>query len=157
MERAAQLRAQGDDWPEVADKIGLTEGTVQNYPSKYPPFDKLVEWYQERLWQEELDELIRDVQPKALEALVEVLEARDVAGTEVGPKFSDLVSAARTALKSTGFEEAAKTRRKLEQQEEVTGEPGERVNVHPADDFGDLEDDELEDRIEKLEEIVHDE
>jgi hypothetical protein len=163
MERAAQLRAQGCDWQEVADQTGLTYDTVSHYPSRYPPFEVydpdrqgLVGWYRERLWNEEVEELAREVQPEALKALLEVLEARDVAGTDVGPTFGALTGAARAALKATGFETGRATRQKLEAQEEITGEPGERVHVHEADRFGDLDDDELDDRISELEDIVDD-
>ncbi|MFB6371702.1 MAG: hypothetical protein ABEN55_00975, partial [Bradymonadaceae bacterium] len=58
-------------------------------------------------------------------------------------------------LINLGFRKGEKTRRKLEAQEEVTGEPGERVNVHEPDDrFEDLDDDELDERIDELEGIV---
>jgi hypothetical protein len=155
MERAAQLRAQGHEWGVVAEHLGLSEETVAHYPTKYPPFDALVDWYREQLWQEEIQQLVEDLQPAALEALLAVLR-HDSVGDEGGPSWGHLVQAARAALQSTGFTKARQTEEKLNAQEDVTGEPGERVNVHGADSLDDLDDDELTDRIDKLEEIVHD-
>lgn len=162
MERAAQLRAQGHDWQQVADQLNLATSTVSNYPSKYPPFEVdapnrqgLVGWYRDQLWSEEVQRLVREVQPTALDALLEVLE-HNLKGDQQGPSWGHVVQAARAALKATGFEEAQKTRRKLEEQEDVTGEPGERVNVHEADRFDELEDEELDERISTLEDIATD-
>lgn len=136
MERAAQLRAKGLEWQDVADELDLAEGTVASYPSKYPPFEVdgpnrqgLVGWYREQLWSEEVDRLVRELQPEALRGLEEVLEAREKAGTEVGPSFSAVVSAARVVITSTGLEE----RLTLEAREDVQGTPGERVEVSGPD------------------------
>jgi len=153
MERAAQLRAQGHEWGVVAEHLGFSEETVAHYPAKYPPFDELVDWYRDQLWQEEVQQLVEDLQPAALEALLAVLR-HDSVGDEGGPSWGHLVQAARAALQSTGFTKARQTEEKLNAQEDVTGEPGERVNVHEQDQFDDLNDDELDARIDELEGIV---
>jgi hypothetical protein len=137
MERAAQLRAQGRGWPDVAETIGLSVETVKGYPSKYPPFEELVDYYADQIWRAELDELVPESQLKAIEVMSEVLEDDDA-------DPADLVAAARTILKSTGFEKGAKTREKLKAQEAVTGEPGDRVNLkHAIGDKEDMDADEL--------------
>ena len=131
MERAAQLRAQGRKWPDIADQLGLTTKTVENYPSKYPPFEALIDYYADQIWRAELDELVPESQLKAVRVMAEILDDDEA-------DHSDVVAAARTILKSTGFEKGAKTREKLKAQEEVTGEPGDRLRVKHA--LGEKED-----------------
>lgn len=132
MERAAQLRANGADWPEVSERLGLQESTVRAYPAKYPPFGELVEWYRDQIWQEEVDELTRELPTEALRVLLDLLgDAEDVSDQA-------LIWAAQTALDATGFATSRRTKARLKAQEEVTGEPGERVNLQDATD--DLED-----------------
>lgn len=140
MERAAQMRAQGREWPDIADALGRATRTVEGYPSKYPPFQELVDYYADQIWREELDELVPEAQLNAIEVMSDILE-----DDEADP--SDQVAAARTVLKSTGFEKGAKTREKLKAQEEVTGEPGDRVNLkHALDEKDDMDAEELSER-----------
>lgn len=137
MERAAQMRAQGRKFKDIGETLGLSERTVEGYPRKYPPFEELVEWYRDEIWREELDELVPEAQLQAIEVMSSILEDKSA-------DPSDLVAAARTILKSTGFEKGAKTREKLKAQKDVTGQPGERVNVqHALDDREDMDAKEL--------------
>jgi len=159
MDRAAQLRAQGKDWPdEVAEIIGLRPKTVQQYPSRYPPFDELVDWYRDKLWHAEVERLVRQLQPEALRALAEVVDARDIAGTEVGPTFADLVKAAREILTATGFKERQKLRAREDvqgtsaEQLEVSGPEGGPIEQKNIDDGSEADDDAVLDALEMLSE-----
>ena len=129
MDRAAQLRAQGKAWPDVAEATGLTKTTVENYPSKYPPFGQLVAWYRDKIWSEEVERLVRQLQPDAMQALQDVLTS-DSVGQEGGPSYSDVVQAARAVAAMTGLQE----RQKLQAREEAQGTTAERHEIGSSED-----------------------
>jgi len=166
------MRAECKKWSDIAEKLGHAPRTVRGY-KQIPGFDALVDHFREELRSERLEEHWHqgvtdalDAQREAIEGLkgrADRLRARLESGeahAEEAAAYEDvlekLARVSDSYLINLGFRKGEKERRKLQAQEEETGEPGDRVNVHEADRFDDLEDDELKDRISELESIVGD-
>lgn len=157
MHEVARLRAQGRNWIRVSELTDLAHSTVQGYPSRFPPFETkdpnnpgLVEWYREKLHAEEFREHWAGGELDALRALRAEFDAERRKAQRLADRLDDddlddeerqqlqsrlstasraVVQAAREYLSATGRAAYRNERAKLKAQEEVTGEPGERVNV----------------------------
>lgn len=169
MESAAQLRAQGLNWPAIAEKLGLSVNTVQQYPSQYPPFETkddrnpgLVEYYRERLLDARFKEHWGAGEIAALEAVRKEFENKSRQAEAVADRLDEgdyedkderealqsklstlsraVVSAAREYNHMTGRTAYRTEQGKLRAQEDVHGTPGERVHHRVSlDDLDDMD------------------
>lgn len=167
METAAHLRAQGKGWQHIAKQLDLKISTVRNYPSVYPPFETkddrnpgLVEYYRERLLDARFKEHWGGGEIKALEAVRKQFDDRSAQAERVADRLDDgdyaddeerqrlqgklstlsraVVQAAREYNNMTGRTAYRTEQGKLKAQEDITGEPGERVNLkHTLEDLDD--------------------
>ncbi|MFB6374591.1 MAG: hypothetical protein ABEN55_16050 [Bradymonadaceae bacterium] len=145
---AAQMRARGQGWPEVADETGYAHSTVRDYTT-IPGFSDLVDHFREKLRSERLEEHWHEgvgealeVQRQAIEGLkarVETLRGQIVAGeadeddvAEFCALTDQIQRVTDKYLSNLGFAKSQKVKRKLEAQEDVHGEPGERLNIKQA-------------------------
>jgi len=153
---AAELRAQGKGWQDIADATGYALSTVQDY-TQIPGFADLVDHFRQEYRSERLDEHWNHGVLETLEAQRDAIEGlkerantlagrieERTAGPEEVQEFcaltDQITKAADKYLKALGFTKAQRVRRKLQAQKDVTGEHGERVNIHGQLDDIDTDD-----------------
>lgn len=146
----AQLRAMGKQWPDAADKVGLTPKTVRQYPSRYPGWDALVEHYRERAFDEGVREHFLGGSIEALDALRhEVRDAaknlrdmeRRAADGELDPEEAStavdlsraVAYAADKYLKAMGFHRYRERIAEMRAEEEIQGKHGQTVHLEGGD------------------------
>jgi len=179
MEAVAQLRARGMNWPAIAEQIGLSVNTVQQYPSQYPPFETkddrnpgLVEYYRERLLDARFREHWGGGEIAALEAVRKEFEDKSRVAEQVADRLDNdelsteqrrnlqnklsaasraVVQAARTYGDMTGRTAYRNEKGKLRAQEDVHGTPGERVHHRVSlDDLDDMDAEQLSKQYQDL-------
>jgi len=153
---AAEMRARGRSWPDVAEATGHAVSTVQKY-KQIDGFDALVDHLQQKLRSERLDAHWQHGAPEGLDALRESLQAlvekRDrvldqIDGGQPSPEqLSTLTTiveqirrTAHTYLQDLGAAKAQKVRAKLEAEKDVTGEYGEQHQIDYSLAFNDTRD-----------------
>lgn len=143
---AAECRARGWGWPDIAEETGYALSTVQDY-TQIDGFNDLVEHFRQERRSEQLREHWRDGAVDALAALrgevnskrrarqrVEEMVVNGVISLEMVPGMinaltGDIIRASREYLRALGFTAAERERRKLQAQEEETGEAGDRLRL----------------------------
>lgn len=161
MHAVAEARAECKSWKEAAKAGGVSKNTADHYPSKYPGWDDLVDYYRNLLRSERYNEHFHEGAFEALDALrgefthaarqldeleqvvddpdVSMEQKIDAAAKSMGLSKA-VVAAAKEYLKATGRTKYHETLAKLKAQEEINGEPGERVNLKAKlDDLEDMD------------------
>lgn len=158
---AAELRAEGQGWPKVAETTGYALSTVQDY-SQIAGFDRLVEHYRQERRSDRLAEHWHHGALEALDAMrgevtslqrarakVEELVAEghlepNQAESAIEALTGDIVRASKEYLRALGFTAAERQRRKLEAEERATEDDDQEAAVREQmldelDDIGPAE------------------
>lgn len=153
MHTVARERALCESWVDAADAANIQPGTARNYPSRYPGWQDLVEYYRREAFERSVDKHLQRGSSEALDELRSAIrETRD--------HLEDVNDAEhRTAilrlhgylldkyLQVSGRAKLQKQTAKLRAQEAVTGEPGDTLTIQTAlDDIAEMDAHELADK-----------
>lgn len=142
MDRAAQERAKGKTYQEIADEIDISKGSVYRYKQRHQNWTKLVDWYRTQMFQKRIENLTQEIWPEALESMKDILQNRKE------KKDKDVIQAAKAVLRNTGFKTAQDVRRELEAQKDVTGSAGDQVTIR-KERLKEMDEEELEEEIKR--------